>query len=139
MGRKLKLKYMDREIKFRGKRHNGCWVYGDLCMPSNRFVSIRVKDRISYDEYAVDAETIGQFTGLHDKNGKEIYEGDILSFYHNSGKFICVVEWNNEVGAWCIRLKYEVYVGIRPLGEWLCDFKMEIIGNIYDNKQLLED
>lgn len=135
---------MDREIKFRGKSiRNGKWLYGDLLRNvDNSFAIVppfEVNMQNECARYEVDPETIGQFIGLHDKNGKEIYEGDILSFYHNSEKFICVVEWNNEVGAWCIRLKYEVYVGIRPLGEWLCDFKMEIIGNIYDNKQLLED
>ena len=106
---------MKRIIKFRGKRiENGEWVYGYL------------------------ADEVGQFSLFYDKNGKEIYEDDILKFYHNNKEFVCVVGWNNKVGAWCIRLKYEAILGIRPLGEWLCDYLMEKNGNIHDNPELLE-
>lgn len=136
---------MKREIKFRGKRHNGSWVYGDLCTPANRFISIRENrytyNGISHEEYEVDEDTIGQFTGLTDKNGKEIYEGDVLRI--NNGAVICllVVTWNTEVGSWCLRFIEELKEGTRPLGRWLCDrdYDIELTGNIYDNKELLED
>lgn len=140
---------MNREVKFRWKLVDSEeWIYGylrEVWGENQRNFVIAPGLKFEYDGYTdkeedyVQPETIGQFTGFHDQNRKEIYDGDILRFYDNNKEYVCVVGWNNEVGAWCIRFKGEKHVGIRPLGEWIFEYKIEVIGNIYDNKELLEE
>lgn len=143
---------MQREIKFRAKRKdNNKWAFGDLVKDNAGGAWIKTNlqtwrencddvDAFGSRLY-VDIDTVGQFTGLTDKKGREIYEGDVLRI--NNGAVICllVVTWNEEVGSWCLRFKEELKEGTRPLGRWLCDrdYDIELTGNIYDNKGLLED
>lgn len=129
---------MNREIIFRGKSSiTNEWVYGSLVKVGNE------SHIIEFDEVDLDGHhirfcsdrpvftkqgTIGQFTGLYDKNGKEIYEGDIIRNESCKG----VVVYKN--GAFCLELgKSCGYV-------WLfCLDSLLDIGNIYDNKELLEE
>ncbi len=136
---------MNRTIKFRGKRlDNGEWVYGDL--EYNRAKNIA---RIhTYDEdgeyliqHSVDPATVGQFTGLLDKNGKEIYEGDILLLNTTGLREHCIVEWNSEKAGWCISLKVagKWTLGVRTLGAWMNEADFRIQGNRFDNPELLNE
>lgn len=133
-----------REILFRGKRvDNGEWIYGDAVQfPTHGIVRI-VEQEPSYKDAEVDSETVGQYTGLTDKNGKKIFEGDVLNvhdqipmfdgydtdeivyngkvmYIKNQGMYVC--EGNNNGNALCA-LNLD---------------KCEVIGNIHDNPELLE-
>ena len=124
-----------REIKFRAKRTDtGAWVYGDIqhvqrintkeeAEQSGR----RSEPAVRVANYDVDEETIGQFTGLYDESGRAVFEGDLLSDYDN----VIVVGWFD--GCFC-DCRADTHV---PL-TYLEVEDREVIGNIYDNKELLE-
>jgi uncharacterized phage protein (TIGR01671 family) len=139
---------MSREIKFRGFEPNGNqWCYGDL-IHYGKYVNIRGFKEVELTrplEFIVIPESVGQFTGLHDKNGKEIYEGDILKSEFISSNF--GIEWNSEV---CCH-DYYVITEDQKTGDALArsieeapmktgkNFTeiIEVIGNIYENPDLL--
>ena len=125
-----------RDIKFRGKTgttEGKKWVYGYLYKIKSFFsenYQYFVKNE-HLQETNVDEETIGQYTGLKDKNGKEIFEGDIV--YIIPEDETGVIEWDNE------RARYIVIYDniITDFDNWYGK-DLEVIGNIYDDKSLLE-
>ena len=125
-----------REIKFRAKRTDtGAWVYGDIqhvqrintkeeAEQSGR----RSEPAVRVANYDVDEKTIGQCTGLYDESGKAVYEGDLLRGYDNN---VIEVVWSDACFCGCIS---NTIVSLRIL-----DVEdRDVIGNIYDNKELLE-
>ena len=121
-----------REILFRGKRiDNGELVYGDFIRYSGE-KSIIMVDLLEEEDYWVSSETVGQYTGLDDKNGVKIFEGDILK---DSLSWVCLVKWDDSNGRFLGYHKkprgdtYVCYVGREPA--------QEIIGNIHDNPELI--
>lgn len=122
------------EILFRGKRiDNGEWVVGNLFIPDNTETPTQIcigtnVVRISYD---IEPESIGQYTGLTDKNGNKIFEGDILKIDGS----IYYVRFHN--GTFGVVVKNGGYAGSIPkVASYVKDF-VEIIGNIHDNPELL--
>lgn len=124
-----------REIKFRAKGlvKKG-WLYGSLALYSdNKYVILPNKDWADGDE--VDENTIGQFTGLHDKKQKPIYEGDIvLQQGYNGKKIPMVVKF--ECGAFIVGYHEGSSTKRRPM---LLNSQCEVIGNVFDNRDLLEE
>ena len=125
-----------REILFRGKRKdNGEWVHGSLITETSPFNKNMVMTHI-YDngcnEILVDPRTIGQYTGLTDKNGTRIFEGDIVDVNNAllSGQFW--VEYRVPGGAFIVKDKDDRRF---LLGGCNCT----VIGNIYDNPELIKE
>ncbi|EKM1418868.1 hypothetical protein PT612_002630 [Listeria innocua] len=139
-----------REIEFRGKRiDNGEWVYGNLMQFEDSATFIFADERkgastltyahfIINNMYAIDEKTIGQYTGLKDKNGNKIFEGDIVRNINGEYSYIGIVNKD----------RYTFYIkGVAPKDNY--DFadvsdtvtgksSLIVIGNIHENPELLE-
>lgn len=126
-----------RTIKFRAKiKENGEWLYGDLEYNRQKDIA-RIhtynKDGIYEGQEIIDADTIGQFTGLYDKNGKEIYEGDIMN--DTTTKGVGVVEWNS------VLCQFQLSWQNMPTAAdifFMVKCGSFVIGNIHDNPELLK-
>lgn len=150
-----------REILFRGKRTEGCWLYGDLRQWSDSKKGIRDRDLKS--TIAVIPDTVGQYTGLTDRNGTKIFEGDIVR-YNTYNDFDChsavkfgeyeqdgsageyhpkdCIGWYVEVDNFTCHdwaeddpIYFEDYLTQQNLFE--VSDECEVIGNIHDNPELI--
>lgn len=125
-----------RVIKFRGKSlKTGEWFYGNLYDRDTHGRTHICTTRGGC--LCIDPSTVGQYTGLKDCNGRDIYEGDILHFFNGLNE---VVVYDDNIGAFIVLMpnvpNYKNYYAI-ILGDSLSDGP-EVIGNIHDNPELVK-
>lgn len=127
-----------REIKFRGIKNDGNWCFGDLIQSNNDHNVWIHAPKINHT-YKVAPATVGQYTGLLDSNGKEIYEGDILRFapplrWEDDERRLGVVVFK----CYAFVVKYDdKFTGLFNLAA--NEEPYTIICNVHDNPELLEE
>ena len=128
-----------RDTKFRGKRSNdGIWIFGDLIKIENSYHILEEGDLVEDGHHIrqdsdrptwIEPETLGEFTGLYDSHGTEIYEGDIVKTDYHVEKVVY------EEGEWRLYISNNSYCILsNHIGN---GYYIKVIGNIYDNPELL--
>ena len=135
-----------RDIEFRAKDYKGKWVYGNLLVIEDECFIITVSrsdwKKIKLEKIEINHDTVGQYTGLKDKNGTKIFEGDIVK--NSNGQLYTIRYICGGFDCEPIKEFYKAFkITWNTLGEiqnasW-CESNCEVIGNIYDNPELLKE
>lgn len=132
-----------REILFRGRRSwgNKDWVEGDLFYGYNGYVGI-AKKLSGIEMWQVEPETVGQYTGLCDKNGKKIFEGDIVQYELHGIRNRAVIKYGApKEDSFCYGWYLDDNNGNTAFllcKNWIKGYNCQVIGNIHDNPELLK-
>ena len=127
-----------REILFRGKRKdNGEWVQGDFAHPCNIVIEeigydevLKQKNVTIINDYEVDPETVGQFTGILDRNGRKIFEGDKVKFVHTDYDWVYAVEYYGNRAEYILRALTD---GNNLSLHCFASTELEVVGNVADD------
>lgn len=150
--RKIKMREIDfrgfhsdengtEKIFINGKWIKGKWLQGDLLRlsPKSRLFLFTEEDSIvdfsmkrKRQKRLVYSDTVGQYTGINDKNGTKIFEGDIVEIYRNEERG--VIKWDEDTARFIISSN-----GINADFDNYWGKDLEVIGNIYDNRDLFDD
>ena len=135
---------MTREIEFRGRlKSDGSWVYGDLIHDNHGGCYIYPIESMCLSlENKVDANTVGQFTGLRDKNGVKIFEGDIVEvisimcgYKVSIKRMLCEIVYDNDLCCF----NFLASDRERCMCVTIPDAEIKVIGNIHDNPELSDN
>ena len=128
---------MHRIIKFRGRKEAGQWLFGNLIVINNTpNPTIIIGNMDDGKEEKVDLLSIGQYTGINDANGTEIYEGDVVRYINGYCKCGKGKEW----------IEKEDFIKVEYNGNYHCNIgtlsgvnnALFVVGNIYDNPELIK-
>ena len=116
------------------------WVYGGVLQGVSAHSIIYGGENADdpgegLEKWVVHTDTLGQFTGLTDKNGKKIFEGDACRFYGIEGHADYVVFWDDTTSQWTVR---QIDFGAKDVLDGYFAERCEVIGNIHDNPELME-
>ncbi|KXB80240.1 phage hypothetical protein [Prevotella amnii] len=126
-----------REILFRGwNEKNKKWLYGYyLVNRGEHFISPDefVNPLASYEDYVVDADSVGQYTGLKDAKGVKIFEGDVIV----DESYPYIIQYHEEYSQFVAVPKPDVTIAFYQ--QWVNERGLVVIGNVYEDKELEED
>ena len=127
----------EREILFRGKiielcKYQGQWLEGFFGSDNGK-TFIAIQNENGLNGYFCDSKTVGQYTGLTDKNGTRIFEGDIVKTSHGGSTYYAKIEWDDG-SFWVTNHDIQMPSYISEVSKTY----LEVIGNIHDNPELLK-
>lgn len=127
-----------REILFRGwNKKNKKWLYGYyFAYRDYHFISPddKVNPLDTYEDYVVDADTVGQYTGMKDAKGVKIFEGDVIE--SNGSRH--VMQYNERKAMFVTALVGALYITCGINQQWINEWKKVIVGNVYKDKELIK-